>query len=130
MTAAPAFRLVRPDEVDVEIRPKPPGTDAAARCTLVLRYLAVSDRRALLDRLREGGVTDAEVAHDLIVGWRGIGDESGAPIPFTAENLAAALDLPYFLAAVREALVDELFGRSAAGNSATPAGDGPPANGA
>lgn len=128
MTAAPAFRLVRPDEVDVEIRPKPPGTDTAARCTLVLRYLAVSDRRALLDRLREGGVTDAEVAHDLIVGWRGIGDENGAPIPFTTENLAAALDLPYFLAAVRDALIAELFGRAAAGNSATPADAGPAAS--
>ena len=70
------------------------------------------------------------MAAELVAGWDGIADEDGSPIRFGADALAAAMDIPYFHDAVRDALIEDLFGRLAdpEKNSATPGADGRPAS--
>lgn len=44
---------------------------------------------------------------DHIVGWEDIADaDSGEPLPFTPENVAAVLDLPYARPAIGKGLLD------------------------
>ena len=121
------FRLISPETVRVEAHPKPPG-GAEARIGLTLRYLTMTERRALLERLREGNMTDAELAGELALDWDGVADEEGEPIGFSADALAAAMDIPYMHDAVRDAISEELLGRALEKNSVRPVGAGPPAS--
>lgn len=129
MSGASVFRLVRPETVRVEARPKPPD-GPEARMGLTLRYLTMTERRELLDRLREGELTDAELAAELATGWDGIADEDGHPIAFSPAALAAAMDIPYVHDAIRDAIAEELLGRGLAKNFVRPAAAGRPASAA
>ncbi len=127
---AGVFRLVKPESVEVRVEVEPPDGRAPGTMTLKVRYLAMSGRKALLERLSKERVTDAALAQELVAGWQGVADEDGEPISFSQDALAAAMDIPYVHDAVRDALIRELFGRGWKKNSLTPDGDGPLANGA
>ena len=123
------FRLVKPQTVTVVAHPVPPDGAEAARIKLTLRYLSMSERKALTARLLDERVADADLAGELVTGWSGVVDEAGEVVAFSAEALAAALDIPFVHDAIRDAVIAELFGRGLAKNSETPAGDGRPASG-
>jgi hypothetical protein len=75
------------------------------------RLLTRGELRALAGEIREAegdadallGKLDARLA-ERITGWEGIGDEDGAPLAFTADNLAALLDQPYLREAIERGL--------------------------
>ena len=54
--------------------------------------------------------SDAKIADDILVGWDGITDESGDPVPFTASTKAAILDVPNVRTAIVKAWGESLLG--------------------
>lgn len=48
-----------------------------------------------------------------ITGWEDFADEQGEPLPFTAENLAAVLDVPYLRAPIERGLIEASQGARA-----------------
>ena len=128
MMERPVFRLIKPETVDIPVSLEPPGGGEAVSVTLTVRYLSMRERKALTARLLEERVPDADLAQELVTGWRGVVDEAGEAVPFSKEALGRAMDIPFAHDAVRDALVAELFSRGLAKNSKTPAGDGRPAS--
>jgi hypothetical protein len=65
--------------------------------------LAVAKVKAALERGNEldGLVTDQEIANEIVMGWKGILDEDGSEVEFTAAAKAELLDI----AAVASAIV-------------------------
>ena len=123
----PTFRLTTPKTVDLTVRLNPPD-EPAGEITIAIRYLKVSERRALMDRLQDDSelLTDEVLADELVTGWSGLVDEQGAEIPYAGAALAACMDIPYFARGVTEALVEHLFGARAK-NLLPSVGDGPAA---
>ena len=108
------FRLVTPESVDLTVRLKPPGA-APGEITIRMRYIAsVEERLAYLQRIGEENITDAEIIRENLLGWSGIADEDGTPIPFEdMEGRSRALDHEYLYFPVRDAILDELTRRGA-----------------
>jgi len=117
------FKLVKPDVVKVPVEVTPPE-GKTAKIKLSVRYLSVTEIKELLVELTEDdSIQDADMAQRLLVGWEGIADEEGDPIPFSASALEDAMDIPYFHDAVAEALLDHLI-RGRGKNFAPPASNG------
>lgn len=118
------FRLVRPQTVQVPASFAPPDGEAG-KITLHLRYLSVSERRALIERLQDEGdpPTDAGLASEVVVGWAGLADEHGAEMAFSAAALDEVMDVPYVAKGVTDALIEHLFGERGK-NFAPPVGNG------
>ncbi len=101
------FRMAKQREVlwPVTVRvPSGDGSGAVEACEIKLRFrlMTRSEARAL------AGLSDEEFDAEVrrrITGWEGVCDEEGEPIPFSAEALAAAMDVPYFMAAAHTGLV-------------------------
>ncbi len=125
------FKLVLPETIDVTADVHPPdGSGAeAGQIKLKLRYLSLPERRELIAELQSSTdekTTDAGLAARLVVGWDGLQDEDGEPIPWGASSLASAMEIPYFHDAVRNAIAEHLYGARAK-NFFAPDGNGPPA---
>jgi hypothetical protein len=56
--------------------------------------------------------SDAAVLNAAVIGWRGIQDEDGAEVAFSAEALSQALQVPYLRAGLIEAYLDSASGRA------------------
>jgi hypothetical protein len=54
----------------------------------------------------EPAQSDREFVEQHVIGWEQVSDEAGNALPFTPENLSAALDIPYVLAGFARALVE------------------------
>ena len=59
---------------------------------------------------------------DRITGWEDFADEQGEPLPFTPENLAAVLDVPYLRGPIERGLVEASQGARAKNSSPGSAG--------
>ena len=80
------------------------------------RFVPQSRLDGLVARIRAAAdstsaITDAELIDEVLIGWEGVRDASGEPLPFTPATLAAALDVP----GVRTALVRAWFASLAEG---------------
>jgi hypothetical protein len=111
------FRFAAQREVLWPVTVSVPVDGGVAPTELQIRYrlLTRSELADLGERLRatEGGERALMATLDgllaaRITGWEGIADESGAPLPFTPETLAAVLDVPY----LREAIEAGLYAAS------------------
>ena len=56
---------------------------------------------------------DDALVGEILLGWEGINDESGKPIPFTEKNKQQLCDDPYVLRALIQAYADSLTGAAA-----------------
>lgn len=118
-----SFRLVKPDTIVLKATLRPPG-GSAGKLSVRVRYLAMTERRALQERLvSDKSMTDADLIRELLVGWSGLADEQGQEIPYSGETAEELIDIPYFHDAVRDAIVDHLVGDREK-NSTTPGADG------
>lgn len=54
------------------------------------------------------GISDMSVADEILVGWDGIVDGDGEPVPFGKAAKAQLLDVPFMAGAVIEAFFDSL----------------------
>ena len=108
------FLLATPATVDLAVKMNPPG-QRSGEITLTVRYLRVSERRALIERLQDENetLTDEALADELVTGWRGLADAQGAEIPYEGAALHDCMDIPYFARGVTDALIEHLFGARA-----------------
>lgn len=108
------FRVVTPESIDLQVRVEPPD-GPKGQFTIRVRYRGVDERVEYLRRISTESLEDATVIADSLVGWSGIADEDGNPIPFDDEAArAAALDHHYIYVPVRDAIIGELMGRGSA----------------
>jgi hypothetical protein len=70
-----------------------------------------------LDEIRElsrtEGVTDPEVAREVLVGWSGIKDDDGEDVPFSESALEQLLDVPMLATAIVAKYFESLQGAKA-----------------
>ena len=112
------FRFARQREVLWPVTVNVPADGGPEKIEIQVRYrlLTRSELAGLSDRIKaaaeagEGEVLstlDALLA-ERITGWSGIAGEDGEALPYTADNLAALLDVPY----LREAIETGLYSAS------------------
>ena len=108
------FRVVTPETVTATARVRPPQ-GRPADVTLILRYRGMAESVRYAEQVGEEGVEDLQVIEETVVDWRGVQDADGQPIEWhDHEARRAALDVPWLWAAVRDAVIDEIFHRGAA----------------
>lgn len=56
----------------------------------------------------ENGVSDQSIADEILIGWDGIVDGDGEPVPFTKGTKAQLLDVPMLAGALIEAYFESL----------------------
>ena len=56
------------------------------------------------------GMTDADVAAEVLVGWSGVTDDNGKDVPFSQSALADLLEVPMLAGAIVLAYFDSLQG--------------------
>lgn len=107
------FKLAKERQVlwPVTVQVPEDGGPQAVDIQVRYRLLTRSELKALAGALAGvSGDTDALLAEldarlsDRITGWEGIADEAGKPLPFTPENMAAVLDVPYLRDAIEQGL--------------------------
>lgn len=64
------------------------------------KRLTMSEATALGRRVEEEKLSDSQVATELMIGWKGVQDGNGAPVPFSEHALRRALDVPNLASAV------------------------------
>ena len=95
--AAAMFRIVPNPTFKAPVQLTVPGADAPVVATFEFRHKDVRAYEDWADRawaevIKHGEKTDlARILDEVIVGWPGIGDEDGRPLPYSVENLATLL---------------------------------------
>ena len=54
------------------------------------------------------GISDLSIADEILVGWDGIVDGDGEPVPFSKGSKTQLLDVPFMAGAIIEAFFDSL----------------------
>lgn len=54
------------------------------------------------------GISDLSIADEILVGWDGIVDGDGEPVPFSKGSKSQLLDVPFMAGAIIEAFFDSL----------------------
>lgn len=80
--------------VEVEY-PVKPGVKKKESFEVEFRRLSQSKIKELLAQINEGKIEDdLVVARELVVGWKGVVDESKEEVPFSEAALGSILDIP------------------------------------
>tara|TARA_R110000787_G_scaffold90044_1_gene190496 strand:+ start:9069 stop:9413 length:345 start_codon:yes stop_codon:yes gene_type:complete len=58
----------------------------------------------------EGGMTDVEIAREVITGWAGIEDEDGTELPYSVTKRDELLDVPMLASTIASAYLDSKKG--------------------
>jgi hypothetical protein len=74
--------------VDIEL--PVPGEAEPGKLTLHVRWMSRTDRQAWFEAAKQK--EDADALHEVLAGWEGPVDESGAPVPYTLDALKALLN--------------------------------------
>ena len=67
--------------------------------------------RSAFNNLADKG--DDALVGEILLGWEGINDDAGKPVPFTEKNKQQLCDDPYVLRALIQAYADSLTGVTA-----------------
>lgn len=95
----------------VEVRvPQDGGTYATQKLEATFRLLDQSRTDDVLERRQ---ALDADFAREVWIGWDGVEDEAGKPIPFSAEAREQLLGIPYVRAALVRAYFESVLGAPA-----------------
>lgn len=70
------------------------------------KRLDADELKALMKRAAEKKLSDEQVAATLVVGWRGVRDKGGEPVPYTVGNLNRLLNVLGLASAVMRAYFD------------------------
>lgn len=61
-------------------------------------------------------ISDASFCKEIVMGWKGIVDESGAEVPFSIENLEALLDVPMVAKSIVTTYLETIAGQAKSKN--------------
>ena len=86
---APIATFTAPVKINV-----PNDTGGFDELTFKARFKGLSRKayKDLMERANAGTDGDRLVVGEVMIGWEGVGTESGEPLQFTNENLSALLD--------------------------------------
>lgn len=76
--------------------------------TAVFKRLSEDELQKYAERAVKGKINDREFAKDVLVGWEGVADESGNPVPFTAPMRDRLLNIIGFGRAISRAFYASL----------------------
>lgn len=95
--------------VQAEITSPEGKDDRRATVTFQCQYKRLSQDEfyAMRDRALADGKDDRDLAREVVVNWKDVDDEDGAPLTFTADNFDALLNLG-FGTAIMAAFYDNL----------------------
>lgn len=74
------------------------------------KRLPQNRNNAIIQAARADATTDLEVANEVLLGWKGITDDSAEEVPYSETVKSQLLDLPGVAAAVVEAYITSLLG--------------------
>lgn len=74
------------------------------------KRLPQARNNAIIQAARAETTTDQEVADEVLVGWKGITDDDGKDVPFSATAKVQLLDVPGVAAALVEGYINSLIG--------------------
>jgi hypothetical protein len=113
------FKLIKKEEVSWPVVVNIPVDGGAVRkhsFEARFKLLDTAQAKAAMEEHPAAGddeAPEADFLHQVLTGWDKVSDESGAPLPFNAENKATLLRITY----VRTALFDAYF-QASTGNAA------------
>ena len=81
-----------------------PGEKAPQTFDVELKRLTKPEILSLNERIRAGDITDRDVCHQVVLGWKGVQDEGGE-LEFTVGNLNSLLDIH----PVEQSIINALF---------------------
>ena len=84
------FKLVPSPESTVDVPITRPGEDKPGTLRLRFRHKSRKEYKAWLDTA--AGRDDSGYLLDVVVGWEGVEDAEGKPVPFTPEAFASLVD--------------------------------------
>lgn len=87
----------------VTVRVPAAGKHEVRRFTATFRLIAPK-------RAAEWGGDVRGLIEDVLVGWEGVTDEAGRPVPCTPDTKRALLDVPFVLVGLAEAYAEALAG--------------------
>ena len=87
------------------VRVRVPGDQQHDDAGFVARFRVLS-----VTRLTDAGLPARELMREALIGWDGVIDEHGTPVPFGEAARDALLELPYVVAALAEAYAEALAG--------------------
>ena len=76
------------------------GTQETYTFDVEYKRMTLSESEALGRRAEVEKLSDAAIAAEMVIGWKGVADGTGAPVPFSEAALRRALDTPNVAAAV------------------------------
>lgn len=71
------------------------------------KRLSQSDLKGMIER---EGATDSDFCREIMIGWKGITDGSGAEVPFSLSARDELLDVPTVARAIAEAYLSSVSG--------------------
>lgn len=66
--------------------------------------------RSLQKQIQNDEVTDADLAKEVLLGWKGVQDEAGNEIPFSIENRDQLLDVALVASAIVTSFFESILG--------------------
>lgn len=104
------FSVTTPTNIVLGVDVDPPeGVGAPGAFTIDVRYLGQKARVAYLKRIADESRTDLQILDDMLAGWDGLVDESGAHLDFNDAGVRQkVLDIPWVYEAVLDAVLREL----------------------
>ena len=104
------FSVTTPTTLVLGVDVDPPeGAGAPGAFTVDVRYLGQEARVAYVKRIADESLPDPQILDDLLVGWDGLVDESGAHLEFNDRAVRLrVLDVPWIYEAIRDAVLREL----------------------
>lgn len=69
------------------------------------------DRSRFVDLNNGDAEEETNLLREVLIGWDGIGDENGEPIPFSEQTRDQLLEIPYVRTAIVEAFFEGIAGR-------------------
>lgn len=112
------FKIAKDRRIDWPVLiavPQTGGTVQKHKITVMFVILAQSRLDEIVQEAG-GGDQDKAVLGAVIAGWDGVAGDDGQPVDFSAEALAALLDIPYARTALLRAYFEAASGAAARKN--------------
>jgi hypothetical protein len=86
------FKIAQSETYVQSVTVQIPGSKVKNTFDVEFKRLPQSEINVTLERIKNAEITDVDFCNEIVVGWKGVADESGE-LAFSADNLAALLEV-------------------------------------